>query len=409
MAVEYTTLNDNEFRTKRMIENLPFILNTLAMLFCAVLVMWMAAGFCLLEVGLVRRKNALAICVKNTGLFAVSCLVYLLIGYSIMYGGGEIFVANGGGDTSGDYAVGADIFFQMVFVATVCSIVSGTIAERNNIGAFLIFVAVLGGVLYPIIGSWTWGGGWLSEMGFSDFAGSAIVHGAGGAAALASVLVIGARQDKYDAKGRPRALPGSNIPMATAGTFVLWMGWFGFNGGSVLAASTSQNLIDMSNVMLNTNIAACGGLVAALIYSYIVNRRYDTTLILNGALAGLVSITAGPDYTTSLQSVFIGAIGGVLASITVPLLDKMKIDDVVGAIPVHFVGGLWGTLAVGIFGDASILIQLLGFVSITGFIFVTTFITYKGLSYLMEVRVDQETEVSGLDQVDCGNSAYDLR
>ena len=399
-----------------MIENLPFILNTLAMLFCAVLVMWMAAGFCFLEVGLVRRKNALAICVKNSGLFAVSCVAYLVLGYSIMYGGEDLMtnlsnmgISGGNQEASGDYAHGADILFQMVFVATVCSIVSGTIAERNNIGAFLIFVAILGGVLYPIIGQWTWGGGWLSQAGFSDFAGSAIVHGAGGAAAVAAALFIGARKDKYDANGNTRALPGSNIPMATAGTFILWMGWFGFNGGSVLAASTAQNLIDMSNVMLNTNVAAAGGLVAALIYSYVTARRYDATLILNGALAGLVSITAGPDYPSSIEAVFIGAVGGVLASIAVPVLDKLKIDDVVGAIPVHFVAGFWGTLAVAIFGEGDLWVQTYGFLAIAGFIFVTAFVAYKLISFVTSVRVDEETETDGLDIRDCGNSAYDLR
>lgn len=397
-----------------MIENLPFILNSLTMLFCAVLVMWMAAGFCFLELGLVRQKNALAICVKNSGLFAVSCVAYLVLGYSIMYGGGlsdfgSLGWSTGTQDASGDYAAGADILFQMVFVATVCSIVSGTIAERNNIGAFLVFVAILGGLLYPIIGQWTWGGGWLTEAGFSDFAGSAIVHGAGGAAALAGALFIGARKGKYGANGTVKAMPGSNIPMATAGTFILWMGWFGFNGGSVLAASSSQDLLDMSNVMLNTNVAAGGGLIAAVIYSYVLNRRYDATLILNGALAGLVAITANPLVDHAMIAVLVGAIGSILACVAVPVLDKLKIDDVVGAIPVHFVSGLWGTLAVAIFGDGNFIVQLYGFFAIAGFIFVTAWLAYFVINMVSPARVDDETEHLGLDKSDCGVSAYDIR
>lgn len=378
------------------------------MLFCAVLVMWMAAGFCCLEVGLVRRKNALAICVKNIGLFAIACLAYLFVGYSLMYGA-DTLVVTGNQDATGDYAVGADILFQMVFVATVCSIVSGTVAERNNIGAFLIFVAVLGGVIYPITGEWTWGGGWLADAGFSDFAGSAIVHGAGGAAALAGAIVIGARRDKYTDSGAVKALPGSNLPMATLGTFILWMGWFGFNGGSVLAASSSQDLIEMSNTMLNTNMAAAAGTVAGLAYSLIVYRSFDVTLILNGALAGLVAITANPLVEHSAIAVLVGAVGAVLACASIPVLDKLKIDDVVGAIPVHFVSGLWGTLAVAIFGEAELIVQLYGFLAITGTVFVASFATYKIIGLIIPVRVDEETEQLGLDKADCGISAYDLK
>ena len=300
----------------------------------------------------------------------------------------------------------SDWFFQMVFVATAASIVSGTLAERIKFWPFIIFVTVLTGILYPIQGSWTWGGGWLDEMGFSDFAGSTIVHSVGGWAALTGAIILGARKGKYAADGRVTPLPGANLPLATLGTFVLWLGWFGFNGGSQLALGSALDATAMAIVFSNTNLAACGGVVAACLLTQILYGKIDLTMALNGAIGGLVSITAGPDLTHHFLSIVIGAIGGILVVVTVPLLDKLKIDDVVGAIPAHLVCGIWGTLAVGIFGGGSLVTQVIGIVAIAVFVIVTSAIVWLVLKFTMGVRVSEEEEAIGLDKAELGLEAY---
>ena len=407
-----------------------FVFNTFSFLVHGVLVMFMAAGFAMLEAGLVRAKNTAAICLKNIALYSIAGLMFYLIGYhlmytdvsgfigsiSLLYNTSDAEIALLGADektaeqiaavTGNGYSVMSDWFFQMVFVATAASIVSGTLAERIKLWPFLIFVVVLTAIIYPIQGSWTWGDGWLSEMGFSDFAGSTIVHSVGGWAALVGAIILGPRKGKFGANGQVQPIPGANLPLATLGTFVLWFGWFGFNGGSQLALGSAADASAIAIVYVNTNIGAASGVVAAMIASQLLYGKVDLTMALNGALAGLVSITAGPDLQNHLMSVVIGGIGGALVVFAIPMMDKLKIDDVVGAIPVHLVCGIWGTLAVGIFGSGDIVTQIVGIVSIGLFVIVTSAVVWLALKYTMGIRVDEEAEVLGLDRTELGMEAY---
>jgi Amt family ammonium transporter len=395
-----------------------YILNSFSFLFSGALVMWMAAGFAMLESGLVRTKNVSTILLKNISLFSVAGIMYYLIGYNLMYmdvsgwiGSLSIWSADDSaalaGDFSGGYSATSDWFFQMVFVATAASIVSGTVAERIKLWPFMIFVVILTGVLYPITGSWTWGGGWLSEMGFADFAGSTIVHSVGGWAALTGAIILGARKGKYGEDGSVHPMPGSNLPLATLGTFVLWLGWFGFNGGSQLAMGSGADVIAIANIYANTSMAAAGGVVAAAILTQILYKKVDLTMALNGALAGLVSITAGPDTPTIGSAIIIGAIGGILVVVAVPLLDKLKIDDVVGAVSVHLVAGIWGTLAVPFTNDgASFGTQITGIVAMGAFTIVTSAIVWLVLKFTIGIRLSEEEESNGADATELGLEAY---
>ncbi len=400
-----------------------FIFNTLSFLMHGFLVMFMACGFAMLEAGLVRSKNAALQCTKNIGLYSIAGIMFWLIGYNLMYmdvsgwiGSISIWSASDptdadgafqAGPDAGTYSAGSDWFFQMVFVAATCSIVSGALAERIKLWAFLIFAVVLTGIIYPIQGSWTWGGGWLSEMGFSDFAGSTIVHSVGGWAALSGAIILGARTGKYTSDGKINPMPGSNLPLATLGTFILWLGWFGFNGGSQLAMGSAADIRDISTIYINTNLAAAAGVVVALIATQVMYKKVDLTMALNGALGGLVAVTAEPLAPSPAIAIFVGAVGGLLVVLTVPLLDKLKIDDVVGAIPVHLIAGIWGTIAV-IFsnGDASIATQIIGIVAIGAFVVVTTGIVWTVLKMSIGIRVTEEEEVAGLDQKEIGMEAY---
>ena len=402
-----------------------YIFTTLLFLIGGFLVFWMAAGFAMLEAGLVRSKNVTMQLTKNIALFSIAAIMYWLVGFGIMYPGewliegwlGPFFAVTslepmgiGAADATLDYASdGSDFFFQLMFCATTASIVSGTLAERMKLWPFLVFVVVLTGFIYPIEASWQWGGGWLSEAGFHDFAGSTLVHAAGGAAALAGAIILGPRIGKYK-DGKVVPMPGSNLALATLGTFILWLGWFGFNGGSQLAMGTVGDVTDVSRIFANTNMAAAAGAVAALILTQILYGKVDLTMVLNGALAGLVSITAEPLAPSLFLSLIIGAIGGLIVVVTVPLLDKLKIDDVVGAIPVHFFAGIWGTLAVvltgGYTGEATLGAQILGIVSIIAFVFVTSLIVWVILKAVMGLRVSAEAEVNGLDVSELGMEAY---
>ncbi|WP_422048188.1 ammonium transporter [Shimia sp.] len=397
----------------------PYIMTTLLFLVGGFLVFWMAAGFAMLEAGLVRSKNVTMQLTKNMALFSIAAIMYWLVGFNLMYPGdfNGYFAFNfvptslepvglDAADAALDYAsVGSDFFFQLMFVAATASIVSGALAERIKLWPFLAFVVVLTGILYPISGSWQWGGGWLSELGFSDFAGSTIVHSVGGWAALAGAIVLGPRIGKYK-DGRTVPMPGSNLALATLGTFILWLGWFGFNGGSQLAMGTVGDVTDVSRIFANTNMAAAAGAVAALILTQILYKKPDLTMILNGALAGLVSITAEPLAPSLAGSLVIGAVGGVIVVITVPLLDKLKIDDVVGAIPVHLFAGIWGTIAVAFSGSATIGAQLTGIVAYGVFTFVASLILWGILKAVMGIRVSEEDEINGLDMSELGMEAY---
>ncbi|MCR9219516.1 MAG: ammonium transporter [Alphaproteobacteria bacterium] len=395
-----------------------YIFNTLSFLMHGFLVMWMAAGFAMLEAGLVRSKNTTAQCLKNIVLYSIAGIMFYLVGYQMLYGGASAYFGGfsiwGAGDVpdaasleGGEYSAGSDWFFQMVFVAATASIVSGAVAERTKLWAFFLFVVILTALIYPIQGSWSWGGGWLSEMGFSDFAGSTIVHSVGGWAALAGCLVIGARKGKYGADGKVTPLPGANLPLSTLGVFILWMGWFGFNGGSQLAMGTMQDVTDIGTIYINTNLAAAGGVVAATILVTVLYKKIDLTLALNGALGGLVAITAEPLAPSPLLAIFIGAVGGVIVVVTVPLLDKLKVDDVVGAIPVHLFAGIWGTLVVPLSNDgASFGPQIVGIVAVGAFTFVFSLVVWLIIKAIMGVRIDEETEMAGLDKSDCGLEAY---
>ena len=400
-----------------------FIFNTLSFLIHGFLVMWMAAGFCMLEAGLVRSKNTTMQCSKNIGLYSIAGIMFWLLGYNLMYSGvdggwvgsprpwaaadpaitADGFKAN---DANG-YAAGSDWFFQMVFVAAAGSIVSGTVAERIKVFSFFIFIIVLTGIIYPIQGSWTWGGGWLSEKGFSDFAGSTIVHSVGGWAALTGAVIIGARTGKYSNDGQIIPMPGANLPLATLGTFILWLGWFGFNGGSQLAMGSAADAVAISAIYINTNLAAAGGVIGAILLNQVLYKKLDLTMALNGALGGLVAITAEPLTPTPGLAILIGGIGGFIIVLTVPLLDKMKIDDVVGAIPVHLFCGIWGTLAVVISNaESSLITQIIGIISIGLFVIVMSSVTWFIIKIIFGLRPTEEEELIGLDKTECGMDAY---
>ena len=400
---------------------LGYALDTFYFLICGALVMWMAAGFTMLEAGLVRAKNTTEILTKSVALYAISCIMYMICGYSIMYGGTDFslflsgITADGvtGAEEAATYAPSADFFFQVVFVATAMSIVSGAVAERMKLWSFLAFAVVLTGFIYPMEGAWTWGSQavfglyTLGDLGFSDFAGSGIVHMAGAAAALAGVLVLGARKGKYGADGRVNAIPGANLPLATLGTFILWMGWFGFNGGSVLATSNVENANSVAVVFMNTNMAAAGGLVAALLLARIMFGKADLTMALNGALAGLVAITAEPSTPTALEATLFGALGGILVVLSIIGLDKLKIDDPVGAISVHGVVGLLGLLLVPLTNEGAKLSgQLIGAATIFVWVFFTSLAVWLALKALIGIRVSEEEEYHGVDASECGLEAY---
>ena len=408
---------------------LQYAIDTFYFLVCGALVMWMAAGFAMLEAGLVRSKNTTEILTKNIALFSVSCIMYLVCGYMIMYGG-DLFLS-GIADVDADavlgdfaeredgfrggsiYAGASDFFFQVVFVATAMSIVSGAVAERMKLFAFLAFAVVMTGFIYPMEGAWTWGGNAvfglysLGDLGFSDFAGSGIVHMAGASAALAGVLLLGPRKGKYGPNGQIHAIPGANLPLATLGTFILWMGWFGFNGGSVLKLGDAANAHSVAMVFLNTNAAAAGGAVAALIVGRFLFGKADLTMLLNGALAGLVTITAEPSTPTALTATLFGALGGVLVVFSIIALDKMKIDDPVGAISVHGVVGLLGLLLVPFTNDGSTFTgQIVGAITIFVWVFVASLIVWGVLKAVVGIRVSEEEEYEGMDLIDCGMEAY---
>lgn len=391
---------------------MQFAIDTFYFLVMGALVMWMAAGFSMLEAGLVRSKNTAEILTKNIGLFAIACTMYMVYGYELMYGGG--FMLNGISGSGETYSSAADFYFQVVFVATAMSIVSGAVAERMKLFAFFAFAVIFTTLIYPLEGSWTWGGAsvfglyTLSDLGFADFAGSGIVHMAGAAAALAGVLVLGSRKGKYNKDGSSNAIPGANMPLATLGTFILWMGWFGFNGGSVLAMASKDSANAVAMVFLNTNAAAAGGVIAALLLVKFLWGKADLTMALNGALAGLVAITAGPDTPSALDATLIGAVGGILVVFSIDVLDKVfKIDDPVGAISVHGVVGLWGLLAVPLTNDGvSFSGQLAGAGTIFVWVFVTSLILWLVLKSVMGIRVSADEESEGVDIAECGLQAY---
>ena len=409
-------------------EELQFILNTFSFLVWGVLIMWMCAGFTMLEAGSVRTKNASMICLKNIGLYSIAGITYYLVGYNLMYvdvqegwigtlkflygpSADELKLLSGQAAaaaevTKAGHATMSDWFFQMVFVATTASIVSGALAERVKLWSFLAFTVVLTIIIYPIVGAWTWGGGWLSAMGFKDFAGSTIVHSTGGWAALAGVLMVGARFGKYRADGSVKVSAPSNVPAVTLGVFILWLGWFGFNGGSQLALSSALDAVAMSNVLVNTNLAAAAGVVAALFVSRPILGRIDLLAVLNGALAGLVSITAGPDIVDHYWALVIGAVGGVLSVGGMRLLEAVKIDDVVGAIPVHLFAGIWGTLAVCIAAGGNFGVQLIGVLAIGAFAFAASWVSWFVIDKIMGVRVSQIVEELGQDAAELGIEAY---
>lgn len=400
--------------------NVDYVFNTLLFLIGGFLVMFMAAGFAMLEAGLVRTKNVAMQCTKNIALYSISGLMFWVVGYNLMYpGDGGWIVADTigkfmpvsmpapGEDTGSAYSTGSDWFFQMAFCAATASIVSGTVAERVKLWPFLIFVAVLTGIIYPIQGSWEWGTGWLDDMGFSDFAGSTLVHSTGGWAALAGAILIGSRAGKYGPNGQINAMPGSSMPLATLGTFILWLGWFGFNGGSQLALGTLENASAVSKIFVNTNTAAASGVVATIVLTQLIYGKVDLTMALNGALAGLVAITAEPLAPAIWQAVVIGAVGGVIVVFTVPLLDKLRIDDVVGAIPVHLFAGIWGTLIVAwTNSDANVVTQAVGVGAIGAFVFVSSFVLWGILKFTIGLRPSLEDETNGLDRAEIGLEAY---
>ncbi len=391
---------------------MKYVLDTIWLLISGALVMWMAAGFAMLEAGMVRTKNVTAILTKNIALYSVACIAFYLIGYNLMYGEGNAVLGSGfalSGTSADGHSLLSDFFFQVVFVATAASIVSGTVAERIRFWPFMTFTLVLTAIIYPIQGHWTWGGTSLGGLidGFSDFAGSTIVHSVGGWAGLAGAVLLGARKGKYDSQGNVHPIPASSLPMATLGTFVLWLGWFGFNGGSQLALGSKGDADAISAVIANTNIAACAGAVVAMILTQILFKKVDLTMVLNGALAGLVSITAGPDYPSMGLAMLIGGIGGALVVFAVPFFDKLKIDDPVGALSVHLVGGIWGTLAVGLFKeDGSLGAQIIGIVVIGLFTFVFSIIVWYILKVTMGIRVSEEQEYIGSDEEEFGMHSY---
>ena len=408
-------------------DELQFIFNTFSFLLWGALVMWMAAGFTMLESGSVRTKNASVICLKNIGLYSVAGIAYYVVGYNLMYVdvgsviGSLTFLRSPSADelallagvegareavVATDYAVMSDWFFQMVFVATAASIVSGALAERVKLWSFFVFTLVLTAVIYPIVGAWTWGGGWLSQMGFQDFAGSTIVHGTGGCAALAGALVVGPRHNKFRKDGTVTATPPSNVPVVTLGVFILWFGWFGFNGGSQLALGSAADVLAMSHVLVNTNLAGAAGVIAAIAVSRPILGRVDLLAGLNGAIAGLVSITAGPDITSHYWAIVIGAVGAVICTAAIRLLERLKVDDVVGAVPAHLFAGAWGTIATVIAAGADIGVQLLGVLAVGAFAFATSWLTWLAIEKTMGVRVSHKVEQMGQDVAELGIDAY---
>ncbi|MDB2416880.1 ammonium transporter [Pseudomonadales bacterium] len=393
---------------------LSYAVDTFYFLIMGAMVMFMAPGFAMLEAGMVRSKNTSEILTKNVALFAISCVMYLLVGYAIMYGGGGLLIGAentvddvlaSGGDVY--YSARSDFFFQVVFVATAMSIISGAVAERMKLWSFLLFAVVMTGFIYPLQGSWSWGGGFLSDAGFVDFAGSGIVHMCGAAAALAGVLLLGPRQGKYGPNGEVNAIPGSNMPLATLGMFILWFGWFGFNGGSELKLSNIDEANAVAQVFVNTNMSAAGGLIAALILARIMFGKADLTMALNGALAGLVSITAEPLSGTNVESMLIGAVGGLLVVLSIVALDKMRIDDPVGAISVHGTCGIWGLMAVLITTDGATLTgQLTGLATILGFTFAAALVVWFVIKMIFGIRLSDEDQMVGADVAEIGIVAY---
>lgn len=420
---------DNEIINSQIFQ-LQYAIDTFYFLVCGALVMWMAAGFSMLEAGLVRSKNTTEILTKNVLLYAIASIMYMIFGYDLMYGGGVLLAGIGGGETlvtdaltasaengfEGDsvYSGASDFFFQVVFVGAAMSIVSGAVAERMKLWAFAIFAVVMTGFIYPMEGYWTWGGGSVfglynlgDDFGFSDFAGSGIVHMAGAAAALAGVLLLGARKGKYGKDGQVYAIPGANLPLATLGTFILWMGWFGFNGGSVLKLGDIASANSVAMVFVNTNAAAAGGVVVALLIARLMFGKADLTMALNGALAGLVAITAEPSTPSVLAATLIGAVGGAIVVFSIVTLDKLRIDDPVGAISVHGVVGFWGLMAVPLTNDgASFIGQLVGAVTIFAWVFGASLIVWFAIKSIMGIRVSAEEEYEGVDIAECGMEAY---
>ncbi len=405
-------------------QEVTFIFNTLLFIIGGFLVFFMAAGFCMLEAGLVRSKNTTMQLLKNISLFSLAAIAYFAVGFMIMYPGDGWIIDGWLGlpmmtflepvgvsfdmvDDPEYASVGSDFFFQLMFCAATASIVSGAVAERIKLWPFLVFVIILTGLIYPIQASWSWGEGWLDEFGFLDFAGSSIVHSAGGWAALTGIIILGARSGKYGPDGKVNPIPGSNLALSTLGVFILWLGWFGFNGGSELAMGGADAVANVSRIMANTNAAAAGGAVGALILSQWLYRKPDLTLVLNGALAGLVSITAEPLTPNLLMATLIGAVGGIIVVITVPLMDRMKLDDVVGAVPVHLFAGIWGTLAVVLTNeDATIVGQIVGILAIGIFMAGASAIVWLIIKAIMGLRVDKESEITGLDTTELGMEAY---
>ena len=411
-----------------------FVLNTFSFLIWGALVMWMCAGFTMLESGSVRTKNASMICLKNIGIYSIAGLAFFFIGYNLMYTGvaadrllGLIGTLNlgygpsaaeiqlvGGADNAADvaaersYATMSDWFFQMVFVATAASIVSGALAERVKLWSFFLFTLFLTAFIYPVVGAWTWGGGWLAAMGFSDFAGSTIVHSTGGWAALAGMLVVGPRLGKFRRDGTVRQTPPSNVLLVTLGVFILWLGWFGFNGGSELALGGVVNVVQMSHILVNTNLAAAAGVIAALVISRPLLGRIDLFAGLNGAIAGLVAVTAGPTFVEHWWAVIVGAIGGVVCTGGLKLLETLKLDDVVGAVPAHLIAGIWGTLAVAWTTGANIGVQLIGIVAIGAFVFSVSWALWRGMDLLpfLKARVSTQVERLGQDTAELGMESY---
>lgn len=401
---------------------MAFVADSMLLMISGMVVVFMAAGFCMLETGLVRAKNAATISLKNITLFSIAAITYYLVGYRLMYDGVDggligsfgVWSPDALDDPEGSLASSADWFFQMAFVATAASIVSGTLAERIKLGPFLIFIVVLTALIYPITGAWKWGEGWLHVMGFEDFAGSTLVHSVGGWAALMGALVLGPRFGKYGPDGRiQKPMPGSNLPLAALGTFILWFGWFGFNGGSQLAAGTIEDVSAVGRILANTNTAAAAGVLGAFVTAYFIFKKPDLTLVLNGAIGGLVAITAGPLAPELWQSMIIGAIGGILVVVSVPVLDRLKIDDVVGAIPAHLVCGIWGTLVaalttqadgVGILGQLGI--QAIGILSIGAFTALLSLAGWLALKHTIGLRPSVDEEIAGLDKTELGMEAY---
>ncbi|MDA8567225.1 ammonium transporter [Candidatus Pelagibacter bacterium] len=396
-----------------------FIFNTLLFLICGFLVMFMAAGFAMLESGMVTSKSVSVICAKNIGLYAIAGIMFWLVGYNLAYGipeGGYIGSFTPWSDASAidtGYADGSDWFFQMVFCATTVSICSGAMAERIKLWPFFLFAAILAGIIYPIVMGWQWGGGWLAEIGFSDFAGSTLVHSTGGAAALAGIILLGARSGRFDSKGQPKAIQpfaASSIPLVTIGVFILWLGWFGFNGGSQLALGTFDDAVAISTIFINTNLAACGGVLAAGVITRLMYGKTDVIQMLNGAIGGLVAITAEPLAPSPFAAILIGAVGGLIVVFGTKLLFSFKLDDVVGAIPAHLFAGIWGTLAVPLTNaDASFSAQLIGVLAVNIFVFAVSYIVWSVMKAVFGIRLSKEAETKGTDVTETGVIAYAIR